>query len=219
MCPSTPFSCSGRALRGGANSKKGRDSMGLILAFIAAWWLRGVLAIIALILAWNFLVPPGSFGKPPSVAEVSAQPRVVVQQPPAAPAAPAATAVPAVVPPPASAPAAASVACQAVPSDGYGLDLKPEVATSGTYIRVQYWWEGQPERETYIPASAAGGGRFILTRALRGHVWEFHGNCTDADMTADVKGSIARRLAGGANNAGYVEWQATGLFRPAVPPS
>lgn len=129
------------------------------------------------------------------------------------------TAVSTAVPAPAAArqPAAASGPCRAV--HDYGLDLKPEVATSMLYIRVQFWTDGQPERETFLPASAAPGGRFLLTVPLRGHVWEFDGICTDADMKADVDGSIARRKLGGANTAGYVEWQATGLFRPAVSPN
>ena len=188
-------------------------------AVVAAWWLRGILTIAVLILAWNFLVPPGSLGKPeqpvvrvplPSVgagqpplgATGPVQPRVAVSP---VPAAPAVTAVPVV----------ASELCRAV--HDYGLDAKPEISTSGMFLRVQYWTDGQPERETFLPASAAGGGRFILTRALRGHVWEFDGTCTDADMKADVDGSITRRKLGGANNAGYVEWKETGLFQPAVP--
>lgn len=189
--------------------------MGLFLAFLAAWWLRGVLAVIALFLAWYFLVPAGFLGKQAAVAEAPGQPpvatpmlRVVI---------PPATAVP-------SAPrAAASVPDSAGPCHAfhdYGLKFKPEVSTSGTYVRVQYWSPALPpgERETFMSAAEAVEARFLVTRPdLDGHVWEFKGACDDALMLADAKTSTERRIAAGADNRGYVPWRDTGLFQPAVP--
>ncbi len=97
----------------------------------------------------------------------------------------------------------------------YGLELKPEVATSGSQIHVEYWWDGQPERETLIPAGAAPGGRFLLARPLKGHVREY-ADCQDGQVMDQIRAHIERRKAGGADNAGYVDWKTTGLFKPAV---
>lgn len=97
----------------------------------------------------------------------------------------------------------------------YQLQDLPEVATSGSHIRVQFWDDGTPgEKETFLPASAADGGRFILTQPLKGHVWEFDG-CTDQQMLQDANATTQRRLAGHADNKGYVEWTSTGLFQPS----
>lgn len=182
--------------------------MGIFLAFLAAWWLRGVLAVIALILAWSFLVPPGSLGKPAAVAEAPGQPQATVA--PIAPAAPPAAAT-------APTPNAAGV-CHAF--HDYGLKFKPEVSTSGTYVRVQYWSPNLPpgERETFMGAHEAVEARFLVTRPdLDGHVWEFKGACDDVQMLADANASTTRRIAAGADNRGYVSWRETGLFTPAVP--
>lgn len=97
----------------------------------------------------------------------------------------------------------------------YGLDGKPEVATSGSHLRVQFWNDGTPgEKETFLPSSAADGGRFNLTKPLKGHVWEFDG-CTDQQMRTDADASTQRRVAGHADNVGYVDWCTTGLFQPS----
>lgn len=202
--------------------------MGLILAFLAAWWLRGVLAVIALILAWNFLVPAGSLGKPAAAGQGE-----VVQQPQATTGAPAAAEQPRVTvaprPTATSAPVQPVVVAPIPDASGvcrafhdYGLKFKPEVATSGTAIQVEYWSPALPpgERETFMMAREAGGGRFLITRPdLDGHVWEYQGPCTEAYLMTQVRDSTARRLAGGADNRGYVPWRDTGLFQPAVPPS
>lgn len=96
----------------------------------------------------------------------------------------------------------------------YQLQDLHEVATSGSHLHAEYWWDGQPERETLIPASAADGGRFILARPLKGHVWEY-ADCTDQEVLDQINAHIGRRLAGHANNAGYFEWKSTGLFLPS----
>ncbi len=97
----------------------------------------------------------------------------------------------------------------------YQLQDLPEVATSGSHLRVQYWDDGTAgEKETFLPASAADGGRFNLARPLQGHVWEFSG-CTEAQMLQDSNESHQRRLNGHADNVGYVEWCTTGLFIPS----
>ncbi|OGH15114.1 MAG: hypothetical protein A2860_02885 [Candidatus Levybacteria bacterium RIFCSPHIGHO2_01_FULL_37_33] len=97
----------------------------------------------------------------------------------------------------------------------YPLELLQEISTSGSHIRVQYWSDGTPgEKETFLPASAADGGRFNLAQPLKGHVWEFQG-CTDQQMRADADASTQRRLLGHADNRGFVDWTCTGLFIPS----
>ncbi len=90
-----------------------------------------------------------------------------------------------------------------------------EVATSGSYIHVEYWWESQPERETLL----VGPGRYGLTQSLRGHVWEYALGCNEAEVRDQIDGHIQRRLSQAANNAGFVEWSTTGLFTPIVVPN
>lgn len=52
--------------------------MGVVLAFLAAWWLRGLIAIVVLgALAWFFLVPSGTLGKP-GPAGTQTQPAAVI---------------------------------------------------------------------------------------------------------------------------------------------
>jgi len=97
----------------------------------------------------------------------------------------------------------------------YPLELLPEVATSGSHIHVEYWWDGSGgERETLLPTEGVDGGRFILNRALKGHVWEYAG-CADDEVLDQINVHIGRRLAGHADNKGYVEWKSTELFNPA----
>ena len=96
----------------------------------------------------------------------------------------------------------------------YQLQDLTEVATSGSHIHVEYWTDGQPERETMLPARDADGGRFILTQPLRGHVWEY-ADCSDDQVMSQINAHIQRRLAGHANNAGFVQWTTTGLFQPS----
>lgn len=97
----------------------------------------------------------------------------------------------------------------------YNLDWDMDhVSSGGTQLHVEYWWEGQPERETFLPTVGVAGGRYNLTRSLRGHVWEY-ADCSDAEVGAQIDAHIPRRLAGGANNAGFIDWSSTGLFRPA----
>ena len=96
----------------------------------------------------------------------------------------------------------------------YQLQDLTEVATSGSHIHVEYWTDGHPERETMLPARDADGGRFILTQPLRGHVWEY-ADCSDDQVMSQINAHIQRRLAGHANNAGFVQWTTTGLFQPS----
>lgn len=95
----------------------------------------------------------------------------------------------------------------------YPLLELDHVSSSGTHIHVEYWWNGQPEKETVLPAELADGGAFDLTRPLKGFVWEYDG-CSLGEVLEQVDAHIGRRLAGKFNNAGYVPWQQTGLFSP-----
>lgn len=125
-----------------------------------------------------------------------------------------ATAVPAPAQPPTGG-GVATTGCTVI--NDYGLDLKPELATSGSFVHVEFYSrDGEPERETILPSKEVPGGRFIVTMPLKGHVWEYSAGCTFGQTRAQVDAHINRRLAGGANNAGYVEWLSTGFFRPAV---
>lgn len=152
-----------------------------------------------------------------SSVTVVVPPEPIAPQPPTNP-------TPIVVPPvnPTPAPQPPVVVTTPVPAPlgcrvihDYQLQDLPEVATSGSHIRVEFWDDGTPgEKETYLPASAADGGRFILTRPLKGHVWEF-ADCTDEQMLADATATAQRRLDGHAVNMGYVQWQTTGLFQPS----
>ncbi len=94
------------------------------------------------------------------------------------------------------------------------IESMDHLSTSGSHLHVEYWWNGQPERETFLPTAGVPGGRYNLTRSLKGHVWEYS-DCSDSEVMAQINVHIPRRLAGGANNAGYVAWQTTGLFQPA----
>lgn len=93
----------------------------------------------------------------------------------------------------------------------HDYDLNPgmgEVATSGAFLHVEYWTDGQPEREVLLP-----GGRYKLTSPLKGHVFEYASECNEAQVRTQIDGHIARRLAQKANNAGFVDWKSTGLFQ------
>lgn len=183
----------------------------VIGAIVAVFIIIGVL--IGLSVSRGGTVP-GSSGPNP------VQPPVV-QAPTPAPAAPAATAIPsaprvAVAPTP-------NAAGQCHAFFDYGLKFKPEVATSGTAIRVEWWVPAvsNEEFETFMMAKEAKGGRFLVSTnpELDGHAWEFVGNCTETYMKDHIeKDVIPLRLAGGANNKGYREWKSTNLFKAAVPP-
>lgn len=95
------------------------------------------------------------------------------------------------------------------------LEDMDHVATSGDYLHVEFWYDGQPERETVLPTKGVPGGRYDILRPLRGHVWEYSG-CSLEEVMAQVNVHINRRLEGGANNAGFVPWQETGYFRPVT---
>lgn len=104
------------------------------------------------------------------------------------------------------------VSCRVI-NDYNLLPDMDHVSTSGTQLHVEYWWEGQPERETLLPTKGVAGGRYNLTRSLRGHVWEYN-SCTDVEVRTQIDAHIPRRKAGGANNAGFVQWETAGLFQP-----
>jgi len=91
-----------------------------------------------------------------------------------------------------------------------GMD---HVSTSGNFIHLEFWWPGQPEKETIFTAADAAGGRFNFSRQLRGWVWEYS-NCSFDEVKAQVDAHITRRLEGQASNAGFVPWDETGLFTP-----
>jgi len=91
------------------------------------------------------------------------------------------------------------------------------ISSSGNFIHLEYWYPGEPERETILPAATAGGGRFNFSRGLRGWVWEY-ADCTFDEVKQQVDAHIQRRLEGGANNDGYYEWKETGLFNPVPLP-
>ncbi|MBI3282962.1 hypothetical protein HYZ70_02695 [Candidatus Curtissbacteria bacterium] len=97
------------------------------------------------------------------------------------------------------------------------VETMGHVSTSGSQIHLEFWWEGQPEKETFFNATQGAGGRFNFTRPLKGWVWEY-ADCSDAEVRAQIDAHIPRRRAGGANNAGYVQWETTGLFSPAKKP-
>ncbi len=103
--------------------------------------------------------------------------------------------------------------CQVI-HDSVVTPQMDHVSTSGSFIHLEYWWDGQPEKETILPAAKAAGGRFNYSQPLKGWVWEYEG-CTYAEVLAQVESHIARRLEGGADNAGFVKWQSAGLFQPA----
>lgn len=77
-----------------------------------------------------------------------------------------------------------------------------EVSSDVEWLRVQLWTNGQPEYESVIPA-----GRYPKSSAVAGYVWEFSPTCTLEQLVQDAHESSRRRVASGANNGGYVEWQ------------
>ena len=83
----------------------------------------------------------------------------------------------------------------------YRLDGKTTLTTVGSFIHVEFFWNGEPERETILQ-----GGEWMVNRTLDGFVWEYHPVCTFEQVMAQVNAHIGRRLADSANNAGYVEW-------------
>lgn len=94
------------------------------------------------------------------------------------------------------------------------VETMDHVSTSGSHIHLEYWWNGQPEREVIFVAAEAKGGRFDFKRPLKGWVWEYT-DCTFDEVKQQVDAHIERQRAGGANNDGYHEWRTTGLFEPA----
>lgn len=93
------------------------------------------------------------------------------------------------------------------------VDEMDHVSSSGTHIHVEYWWPGEPERETILTTADAEGGRFNFTRSLRGWVWEY-ANCDFEEVAKQVDTHIQRRLLGGADNDGFIDWEDTKLFEP-----
>lgn len=93
------------------------------------------------------------------------------------------------------------------------VDEMDHVSSSGTHIHVEYWWPGEPERETILTTADAEGGRFNFTRSLRGWVWEYT-SCTLEEVMSQVETHIQRRLDGEANNDGFIKWKDTELFEP-----
>lgn len=107
------------------------------------------------------------------------------------------------------------------------VESMDHVSTSGDFIHVEYWFDGQPERETILDAAKADGGAYTFSRPLKGWVWEYDG-CTYDEVLAQVNANITRRLAGHFDNAGYfpygavlsgsdtnAPWDPTKLFVPA----
>ncbi len=88
------------------------------------------------------------------------------------------------------------------------------VSSSGSHIHLEYWTQGQPERETLLPTAGVPGGRWDIPTGIRGWVWEYDG-CSDQQVADQISAHITRRLAGGFNNAGYVSWDKS----PAKPHS
>jgi hypothetical protein len=81
------------------------------------------------------------------------------------------------------------------------------VSTSGSFLHVEFWVPGQPERETILDASKASGGRYNFSRTdIAGWVWEYAG-CSYEQVLEQVTAHIPRRIAGGANNDGYVKYE------------
>jgi hypothetical protein len=92
----------------------------------------------------------------------------------------------------------------------YPLKYLTEVSTSKDgFLHVEFWVGGDaPEYETILP-----GGRYLLrTKFAGGHVWEYSG-CSFHQVKTQVDDHINRRLAQGAYNGGYVEWESTGYFK------
>lgn len=81
------------------------------------------------------------------------------------------------------------------------------IESDGAFIHVEYWWDGDPERETVVP-----GGRHDLQRPIKGWVWEYSEGCTEDRVRQEVDAHIERRQSAGANNDGFVEWTETGVF-------
>ncbi len=164
------------------------------------------IAVISLVAACKS-APPTPTPVPPTnppVYPTSVPPEVPTQVPP--PVYPTQPAPPAQ---PTSAPAAS---CSVI----HDYDLLPgmtEVAThseSGYFLHVEFWWEGQPEREVILT-----GGRYTLERDLHGHIWEYSG-CTINQVQTQVNANIQRRLAQKANNAGWADMNLVNqLFRQA----
>lgn len=107
------------------------------------------------------------------------------------------------------------------------VESMDHVSTSGDFIHVEYWFNGQPERETILYASKADGGAYNFSRPLKGWVWEYVG-CSYDQVLAQVNAHIEGRLAGHFNNVGYFPygvplsgddkdavWDPTKLFVPA----
>jgi len=112
-------------------------------------------------------------------------------------------------PPAVEQPPAAPVVTTCYVVHDYQLQDLPEVATSsGNFLHVEYWTDGNPERETILP-----GNRYLLNTALKGHVWEYSG-CTFDQVMEQVDAHIARRIAQLANNDGFVPWEQVGFFEP-----
>ncbi len=88
------------------------------------------------------------------------------------------------------------------------VESMDHVSTSGDFIHVEYWFDGQPERETILDAAKADGGAYTFSQPLKGWIWEYDG-CTYDEVLAQVNANITRRLAGHFNNVGYFPYGAT----------
>lgn len=95
-------------------------------------------------------------------------------------------------------------ACRALPDkDGTVFDDASQISEDNAkYIHVQFWWGGNPERE-----SLEEGGTYRIRQEIRdeeygGTYWWFPESCTDDQVARITGGSPERRAADGADTAG-----------------
>lgn len=113
-------------------------------------------------------------------------------------------------------------ACSAI--NDYPLGGLTELSSSASHIHMEFWSPSDypSELEAVLKTANIPGGRFVFTQkaldaGLQGHVWEMGPSCSDSQAKSNTDGQIARRLAGGANNAGWADVnEVASLFTPAV---
>ncbi|TXI33745.1 MAG: hypothetical protein E6Q53_02510 [Candidatus Moraniibacteriota bacterium] len=89
----------------------------------------------------------------------------------------------------------------------YPLAGHNRLSTEGSFIHVEHYVGGEPERESILN----GNSSWRVNGGAKGFVWEYNKACSWGQVRAEVRQHTQRRLADHANNAGWIAWDAPAL--------
>jgi hypothetical protein len=85
----------------------------------------------------------------------------------------------------------------------------------GSFIHIEHWTQGNPERESLLPFTPNAKAYRVL-RNVRGWLWAYPPNCTQAEVMRFIKDHIIIRKPI-ANNDGFIDWWKTGYIKRMTP--